>query len=101
MIKLIEDNKAKLHELCERYDVKTMHLFGSAAEGDFMGSSDIDLLITFKDISAEKYADNYFELHETLEKLFQRKVDLVTARSLSNPIFIERVEKTKQPLYAA
>lgn len=101
MLKLIENSKPKLQELCEQYDIKTMHVFGSATTNDFNESSDVDILISFKDISFEKYTDNFFELHEKLEELFNRKVDLLTDKSLKNPYFIESVEKTKQLLYAA
>lgn len=101
MPNLIEKYKNELKSLCERYDVKIMYVFGSAVTSDFSESSDVDILISFKDISFEKYTDNYFELHDALVKLFQRKVDLITERSLSNPYFIESIEKTKQLLYAA
>jgi uncharacterized protein len=101
MLNLIENNKQTLHRLCEKYDIKTMYVFGSATTADFNESSDIDILISFKEIPFDKYTDNYFELHEKLEELFQRKVDLLTERSLSNPYFIRSVEKTKQLLYAA
>lgn len=98
---LFEDKKKELQILCEKYEIKTMYVFGSAASGNYSESSDIDILISFKEITFEKYTDNYFELHEKLEELFERKIDLLTERSLSNPYFIESVDKTKQLLYAA
>ena len=101
MSNLIESYKNELKSLCEKYDVKIMYAFGSAVTSDFSESSDVDILISFKDISIEKYTNNYFELHDALVKLFQRKVDLLTERSLSNPYFIESIERTKQLLYAA
>ena len=101
MQRLIEDNAAELRELCKIYDVKTMYIFGSACTDRFNDSSDIDILISFKNISIEKYTDNYFDLHHKLQELFGRKVDLVTENSLSNPYFIESIEETKQLLYAA
>ena len=101
MIKIIEDNIDILRELCQTYDVKTMYVFGSVCTDDFKDDSDIDILISFKDISIEKYTDNYFELHYRLEELFNRKIELLTENSLSNPYFIESVEETKQLLYAA
>jgi predicted nucleotidyltransferase len=52
-------------------------------------------------VTIEKYTDNYFALHEELEKLFDRKIDLVTENSLSNPYFIQGIDETKQLLYAA
>ncbi|MEX1192750.1 MAG: nucleotidyltransferase domain-containing protein [Brumimicrobium sp.] len=101
MVKLIQENRDELQRLCEKYDIKTMYLFGSATSDKFKDSSDVDILISFQEIPFDKYTDNYFELHVELEKLFNRKVDLVTERSLSNPYFIQSVEKSKQLLYAA
>ncbi|MAC95712.1 MAG: nucleotidyltransferase [Flavobacteriales bacterium] len=97
----IRDKIEDLKILCQKYDVKTMHVFGSASTDKFNSESDVDILIAFKDISIEQYTDNYFNLHDDLEKLFERKIDLLTENSLSNPYFIESVEETKQLLYAA
>lgn len=101
MQKIISEKRDKLEGLCKTYDVKTMYVFGSACSDRFNDDSDIDILISFKDISVEKYTDNYFELHYKLEELFNRKIDLITENSLSNPYLIESVEETKQLLYAA
>lgn len=98
---LIKDKLNELKILCQEYDVQTMHVFGSVCTDNFNDDSDIDILISFKDISIEKYTDNYFELHYKLEELFNRKIDLLTENSLSNPYFIESIEETKQLLYAA
>jgi len=101
MASVVFDKISLLKVLCIAYDVKTMYVFGSACTDRFKADSDIDMLLSFKELSIEKYTDNYFALHEELEKLFGRKVDLVTENSLSNPYFIQRVEETKQLLYAA
>jgi predicted nucleotidyltransferase len=101
MSNILEHNKVVLQSLCEKYDIKTMYAFGSATTTDFNEASDIDLLISFKDIPFDQYTDNYFNLHEELERLFKRKVDLLTERALSNPYFIRSIENTKQLLYAA
>lgn len=101
MKELIKDKLNDLKKLCQDYDVKTMYVFGSVCTDKFNDKSDIDILISFKDISIEKYTDNYFELHYKLEELFNRKIDLLTENSLSNPYFIESIEETKQLLYAA
>ncbi len=61
----------------------------------------MSILISFEEISIERYTDNYFNLHYDLESLFNRKIDLVTEKSLSNPYFIKSIEETKQLLYAA
>lgn len=101
MSDLVKSKLNELHRLCKKYDVLTMFLFGSAATGEEHAKSDIDFLISFKDISFETYTDNYFALHEELERLFEKKIDLLTERSLSNPVFKQSIEETKQLLYAA
>ena len=45
------------------------------------------------------YADNYFALVENLEKLLVKPIDLITDKSLTNPYFIESVDKTKILLF--
>jgi len=57
------------------------------------------LLISYKNIDFGDYADTYFELAEEFENIFNRPVDLVTEKSLSNPYFIESVNKSKTLLY--
>jgi predicted nucleotidyltransferase len=78
-----------------------MYVFGSAVSENSKVDSDIDLLITFKDLSFEKYTDNYFDLHEQLELLLEKKVDLITERSLTNPYFIASLENSKKLIYVA
>ena len=82
MQRLIEDNIKDLKVICQIYDVKTMYVFGSACTDKFNDSSDIDILVSFKNITIKKYTDNYFELHYKLEELFGRKIDLLTENSL-------------------
>jgi hypothetical protein len=101
MNKIIEEKEREIRDLCKRYDVKSLYLFGSVSTGKFNKSSDIDILVSFKDISIERYTDNYFELHYRFEELFKRRIDLVTVNSLSNPFFIKSIEETKILLYAA
>jgi hypothetical protein len=101
MHQLIKDKLEYLKKLCQDYDLKTMYIFGSICTNQFNDDSDIDLLNSFKEISIEKYTDNYFYLHYKLEALFNRKIDLLTENSLSNPYFLAEIEETKQLLFAA
>jgi predicted nucleotidyltransferase len=103
MDSIVKDKLPALVELCKKYRVTTMYLFGSAATGKFdEKTSDIDLLITFSsEVKLLELADTYFDLMYALDDLFGRKVDLLTADSLRNPYFIESVEQTKQLIYAA
>ena len=60
MHKLIQDKIEDLKKICQIYDVKSMYLFGSACTDKFKETSDIDILISFKDISIEKYTEILF-----------------------------------------
>ena len=46
------------------------------------------------------YADRYLDLAEQLEKLFARPVDLMTERSLRNPILKQVISGDRRTLYA-
>lgn len=98
---LINQHIESLRDFSKKYQVKTMYVFGSSAKDSFSESSDIDILISFKDITIEEYTDNFFNLHHDLEALFGRKVDLITESSLSNPYLIESILESRQLVYAA
>ena len=74
IIKQIEKNK---NELKDR-GVKRIGLFGSILKGKQTKKSDIDILIGFKNLSF----DNYAEVIMLLEKMFKRKIDLIIESSL-------------------
>lgn len=101
MNKIITDRVNEIIRLCVSFNVKNLYAFGSVCTSNFNDSSDIDLLVAFdKNISIEKYTDNYFELHYQFERLFKRKIDLMTDNSLSNPYLIQTIDQTKQLIYA-
>ncbi|MBS1784138.1 MAG: nucleotidyltransferase domain-containing protein [Acidobacteria bacterium] len=101
MPELIEQ-RAELERICREHRVRKLELFGSAATGSFKPDrSDLDFLIEFEDIPSRDYADTYFGLHEALEGLFGRSVDLVTAGSVKNPYLLESISRSKALLYAS
>ena len=99
MNKIVEDNIESIKQLCKNHHVKSLFAFGSVCTERFNDASDIDLLISFNSLDYADYADNYFLLADKLEDVFQRHVDLVTEKSLSNPYFIASVNKTKMLIY--
>lgn len=99
MMKLIDDNREKLIQLCDRHKVKELYLFGSILTEDFLDSSDIDVLVEFSEIELEKYFDNYMNFKEQLELLFERDIDLVENQAIRNPIFRRVVDREKKLVY--
>ena len=61
--------------------------------------SDIDLLVKFNDFDVTKYFLNYTNLKESLEAIFNNKVDLIEEQTLRNPILIRSINKNKQLIY--
>ena len=102
-MKLIELNLEKICELCRKYKVKTLSVFGSILTDRFNDESDVDLLVDFLPYDPDSmefdYVTNYIDLAESLESLFGRKVDLVVERGLRNKYLIANVNRTKQLIY--
>ena len=99
MNKIITKNMETIRALCESHNVERLFVFGSACTDKFNDSSDVDFLVSFKNIDLAKYGDNFFDMSFKLEDLFERDVDLITERCLKNPYFIEEVNKSKVLVY--
>ncbi len=87
----------EIKSLCRKHNVNSLYLFGSAVKTD--ENNDFDFLINFNEMDYPDYTDNFLGIAENLEKLLSKKVDLITEKSLSNPYFIESVNKSKTLLY--
>ena len=85
MLKEIEDHREQIAELCRRYGVRRLEIFGSAARGeDFEpGRSDIDFLIDFSEGQVQKL-DKYLDLQEELSELLAHKVELAGRKAILN-----------------
>ncbi len=103
MNSIVKEKLPQLVELCKKYRVERMYLFGSAARDDFDPErSDIDLLFAFSpELTIDEYGENFFELHFALDDLFGREVDLVAEETLSKPRLIESINRDKQLIYEA
>lgn len=102
MSPFIDEHRAALAELCRRYGVRRLFLFGSAARDDFDSTrSDVDLLVEFGPLPRGGYADAYFGLRESLEALLGREVDLVALSAVRNPYVMADIERTRALLYAS
>jgi len=88
----------RLREVCERYGVASLDVFGSVARGDDGADSDVDLLYVLK--PGVGLGFRLFDLEDELTDLFGRPVDLVARRSV-NKYLREQVLADAQPLYAA
>jgi len=94
---IVERNLPAIAQLCRRFGVRRLDLFGSAATGRFdHHCSDLDFLVEFE---PEAQGKSYFRLLEEFEKLFGRKVDLLTEPGLENPYLRRRIETERRTLF--
>ncbi len=94
----IELPQEAIAQLCKRYQVRELSVFGSAVRDDFTADSDIDILVEFQPeaiIGIIKFTHMQYEI----EALIGRKVDLVSKRGL-NPIIRDEVLGSSKVLYA-
>ncbi len=91
--------EAAIAELCHRYHVKELAVFGSAARGELCPDSDIDLLVEFLP-EAQVDLVEHAAAEREFSALFGRKVDLVSKRALRS-ILREEVLSHTHAIFAA
>lgn len=101
MVSVIKDKLEELEELCRRFYVSRLEVFGSAAAGDMRDTSDLDFLVEFDPSVGDRRFDTFFALKDALERLFGRPVDLVEPGGLRNPYFVRSINETRKVVYAA
>lgn len=90
-----------LQKACKEFGVKKLYVFGSAVDGHFNSESDLDFLVEFDRYGYEGAFDQFMGLKDSLEKIFNRSVDLITEANLRNEIFLKEIAQSKKLLYAA
>ena len=100
---LIEHNLQKIFELCKKYRVKRLFVFGSILTDRFNENSDVDFSVDFDrdSINADKldWADLFFGFLEELQNILKRKVDIVFEDYINNPYFCNELDRTKQLIW--
>ena len=98
---ILNEKLSIIEELCRKYKVKNLWVFGSVLRNDFRKTSDIDFLVSFDEVNmtVREYLDYLFFLKKDLENLFQRKVDLIEYEALKNPYMIEEIDNTKKLIF--
>jgi len=96
---LIAKNRDGFRSLCEAHEVASLHAFGSSVHGGFNETSDVDLVVDLKTTDPLHFGELMLDLWDKLEVFFGRKVDLLTLRSVKNPVMREEIERTKVLVY--
>jgi uncharacterized protein len=98
---LINQNISSIKALCEKHHVVQLFVFGSVLNKNFDKDSDIDFIVDFNQVSLNEYADNYFDLKQSLEKLLKREVDLLEDKAIKNPYLRRSIDTSKKLIYGS
>jgi uncharacterized protein len=99
----ISRRQPEIQALCERFGVVSLELFGSATSSTFdPNTSEFDFLATFANaVPDSDYGRRFLELSRALEKLLNRRIDVLTPESVTSPSFRSEIATSRQPVYAA
>lgn len=89
---------ARLAEVCRRYGVAELSVFGSVARGEARPDSDVDLLFVLMPDARLGFA--LFDLEDELAEIFGREVELLSKDSVHR-LIRDAVLSESQLLYAA
>jgi predicted nucleotidyltransferase len=99
ILPISSEDRESIAELCRRFHVERLELFGSATDARFdPHGSDLDFLVSFEPGATD--LNNYLGLVEGLEARLGKEVDLVIERSIRNPYFRKTVNATRRLIYA-
>jgi predicted nucleotidyltransferase len=96
----IAERENVFSDVCKAHNVKYIYAFGSAISNRFDKSkSDIDLLVEIEDSDPIERGDKLMSLWDIFEDFFQRKVDLLTEKSINNPFLRQSIDSSKILIY--
>lgn len=72
--------RKEIVEFCQKWKIEQLYFFGSVVRDDFRDDSDVDVMVQFAADAAWGFEIVDMELE--LEQIFQRKVDLLTKKSI-------------------
>ena len=67
----------RIVEICRKYAVTELSVFGSVLRDDFRPNSDVDFLVVFRNDDAGPWAGKFMYMEEELSALLGRPVDVV------------------------
>ena len=102
-IELLESKKLEIGEICRRFEVERLRVFGSAVTREWDDDhSDFDFLVEYRpEFRSLPPLERLVGLKLALEDLLGRKVDVVNRAFARNQLFLENAEARAQEFYAA
>ena len=98
----IQRQLAAIGQVCARYGIARLEVFGSAARAlDFVEkSSDADFLVEFLP-TTQPGLNEFFGTKADLEKIVGCAADLAQAKAVRNPYMLASINQSRELVYAA
>jgi len=93
---ITEAQKIQLNDFCRRNQVALFIIFGSYAKGKTHPNSDLDIALSFEN---NKLSIDKLRLIFELEGIFEKQVDLVILKPMTDPLLRFEVFSRGRPLY--
>jgi predicted nucleotidyltransferase len=93
-----ESTQAAIVEVCQRWGIRRLALFGSVLRSDFTSDSDVDILVEFEASATPGF--DFMTIQSELSGILGRRVDLHTPASLSK-YYRQEVLREAETLYDA
>ena len=98
----VETRRPALAEVCRRFGVRKLEVFGSVSGTAFDPQrSDVDVLVQFGNAYPADPMGEHFGLKAQLEQVLGRPVDLLVDGAVRNPYVLAGINATRQLIYAA
>ena len=92
--------REQIADLCRRYGVSRLEVFGSAVDGTFDAQrSDYDFIARFTSDPHASLARRFLAFGDALEELLGRKIDLMTDHPIANPYLRAAVDATRTTIH--
>ncbi len=100
---LFEQHRDAVADICRRFGVRRLEVFGSAARAaDFHpNSSDADFLVEFVTGNGRPFLRRYFSLETAPSQLLGRPIDLVEPSAVRNPYIRASIDRAREVVYGA
>ena|SRR5215213_11811408 len=95
---VLKKSRNKIAEICRRYQIRELSLFGSQARGDSTAKSDFDFLVEFQPEARIGFI-TLGKIQGELERIVQTQVDLVPKDGLK-PLLKKPVLSEAEIVYA-
>jgi len=93
-------DESEVKQLCEKYKIIELAIFGSSIRDDFSKDSDVDFLVSFHK-NAQLTLFDVMDAEEEFGQLLKREVQLVAKDGIKNSRRRERILSSCEVIYVA